>query len=140
MFFLHPIAERGWGDRFPAAHLFQHAALDLFCQIDAVIFVHRFDHRFQQQGELVVAQLFGHGNDVDAQLLAQHGFVDNAIPAAARKTAEFPEDDAIEGLRFLLGNSDHPHKGGALFGFLSADSLLFPENICFWQEKIVLLA
>ena len=59
MFFLHPIAERGWGDRFPAAHLFQHAALDLFCQIDAVIFVHRFDHRFQQQGELVVAQLFG---------------------------------------------------------------------------------
>ena len=101
MFRSHPIAERG--NRYNAApgKFFIHAAANLLCQIDGVVFIHGFEQRFNQDGSGVIRQLFCDGDDVDAAVLSEHGFIEDAVLPAAGKTGKFPDKDQVKGSGLL---------------------------------------
>ena len=130
------IAKRGIGQRFTAVSFFGHAAGDLLGKVYAVIFVHCLDDGFGDDGHFIVPDVFADRNHVDAQLLAQHGFVDNAVLAVAGKPRKLPDQDGIKGLRVFLGSGNHPHKFRALGAVSARATLLFDKDILFRQDKI----
>ena len=137
IFFIHHIiSERRDADRLPPACLFGHTAHDFFGQIDAVIFVHRLDHRFYENGYFIISKVFGNGNNVNAELFSKHRFINDAVLTIPGKTGELPEKNRLEGFRFLFGYSDHADELGPFRSRFSADPLIC-ENIFIRNDHIV---
>ena len=126
---LHPVPER-WGALEPApAGFLRHAALDFFGQVQGVVFVHGLDHGFHDDAHFIVGQGLTDGDDVNAQLPAEHGLVDDAVFPVAGKTGELPEKDGVKGPGLLLGGADHAVELRPLFRMFAADALIQKDEL-----------
>ena len=134
---LDAVAEGGVGQRLAAPRLLRHAAGHLLGEIDAVKLIHRLDDGLGDDRHLVVAQIFADRDDVDAQLLAQHRLVDDAVLPAAGKAGIFPDQDGVEGLGALFCCSNHPQKFGPLAALPPGTPLLLDKDPLLRQQKAV---
>ena len=133
------IPERSDRQSFTTLGFLGHTALDLFGEVDAVIFVHSFDHCFEDHRHLIIADIFGNAHNFDAELFTEHRLIYNAVLAVTRKTAEFPHKDDIERLRLRLCHADHALELGALVGFATGDTVLLDEYELVGEQHIVRL-
>ena len=78
---LHAVADRRVGIRSALLGALRHAAPHFLGQIDGIIFVHGFDHGFDDDGHFIITDRLGDGHDLNAQIAAQHGFIQDAVLA-----------------------------------------------------------
>ena len=132
------VSERGDSDSLTPAGFFIHTTLYLFGKVNAVIFVHSFDHSFYDDGHFIIAYALRNRYHFNSALFAEHGFINDTVFTVAGKTAEFPEENSIKGLGLLLCSTDHTVKGGSLLGMAAADTLVH-ENVFIRQDVAVFL-
>ena len=105
-----------------------HAPAHLYAQIVGIELILPLDDHFNEAAIHAVHDRLADGDNVDAQLLPQHGFVKSTLVLVPGESAELPDQDAVEGLRLRLGHGDHILELEPIPGFASGASLLFHEN------------
>ena len=133
---LHAVADRRVGVGTALSRALGHAAPHFFGEIDRVVFVHGLDHGFDDDGHFVVADRLGDRHDLDAQIAAQHGFVQDAVLARAGEAGKLPEQDHVERLGLYLGRADHAVEFRALVGRAAADTLV-NEDVFIRHEDVM---
>ncbi|MPM24870.1 hypothetical protein SDC9_71358 [bioreactor metagenome] len=105
------IAEGGVGLQLASTVFFLHAALDFFGKVDGIVFVHGLDQRFHKDSQLTLGNGLTDGNNLNAKLLAQDGFIKNRVIPVPGKPGELPEQNRVKGLRLQLGRADQMAEG-----------------------------
>ena len=86
---------------------FFHATQDLTRQSNGIVFIHPFDDALNQAAERSLNQWFRYTDHVYIILL-EHTLVYDRLFLVTGETTEFPYQDHINGVRWLLCQSDHP--------------------------------
>ena len=102
------VTKGGGGLQLAPAVLLLHTALDIFGQVDGIVFVHGLDHGLHDNAQLSLGDGLLNGNNLNMELLAQDGFIKHGIVTISGEAGKLPQEDGIEGLWLLLGGADEP--------------------------------
>ncbi len=127
-FILNQITKSRCCDRLPTDNFFAHATPDFLSQVDAVIFVHGLYHGFHKNGHFAVPNRLCDRYDFNSALLAQHGFINNAVLPVPREAGKFPDNNYVKRPWLPFSSANHPHKLRTLLCCFSTDAFILPKN------------
>ena len=101
---------------------FFHATQDLTRQSNGIVFIHPFDDALNQAAKRSLDQWLRHTDHIHIVFL-EHALVNNGLFLIAGKTTEFPHQDYINRMRWLLRQGDHLLKLRALLRVPAGNTL-----------------
>ena len=105
-----------------------HTPAYLHAQIVGIELILPLNDHFDEAAVHAVHDRLTDRDNVDAQLLPQHGLVEGTLVLVPGEAAELPDQDAVEGLGLRLGHGDHVLELEPVPGFPAGAALLFHEN------------